>query len=257
MDNPDQIKVTVIIACFNQEKLIVPCLESVKWADEILVVDSYSTDKTVEIARKYTDRVLQHEYVNYATQINWAVPQAAHDWIFIVDSDEEVEEVLEREVLDLLKTEPEKDAYWIGRKNFLFGMEVRHSGWGGERVLRVFRKKLGRYKDKRVHSRVDIQNTGNLNGSVLHIPITSMSEWVSKINKYSTWKSQDKFEKRTWSPVVQMILRPPVRFFKDYLLRLGILDGWRGFLIAAMSAFAELVMSSKVVQYSLEKDMNP
>lgn len=247
-DTPN--KLSVVVLCYNQEARIEACLKSVSWADEVLVVDSYSTDRTMEIAQKYAIRVLTHEYVNYATQNNWAIPQAQHEWILIVDSDEIVSEQLQREIIELMKTDPKKDGYWIGRRNYLFGKEVFHSGWGNDRVLRLFRKGMGKYKDKNVHSRVHIQNTGNLNGFVDHVSITSITDWVNKINKYSTWKAREKYEKHEIkTPLVHVFLRPPARFLKDLILRIGILDGWRGVLIASMSAFAEFLMAAKLLHF--------
>jgi glycosyltransferase involved in cell wall biosynthesis len=252
MENDSRMKLSVIIPCYNEENNIRQCLESVKWADEILVVDSFSTDKTLEIARKYTDRILQHEYINSAAQKNWTIPQASHDWILIVDSDERVTPELCNEIKSLLGHAPLKDGFWIRRKNFLFGEEVRHSGWGADSVLRLFRRDLGRYQEKRVHAEVELKNTEMLGGYLEHISVSSLTDWVNKINRYSSWKARDKYEKGTIAPILHMVLRPPVRFIKDYIFRLGILDGWRGFLISALSAFAELVMAAKVVQYSFE-----
>lgn len=256
MENAPRMKLSVIVPCFNEEKNIQDCLETVTWADEILVVDSFSTDRTLEIARRYTDRILQHEYINSAAQKNWTIPQAAHDWVLIVDSDERVTPDLRHEITNLLSRQSLKDGYWIKRRNFLFGKEIRHSGWGKDSVLRLFRKELGRYQEKRVHAEVYLGNTGILNGYLEHMSVSSLTDWVNKINRYSSWKARDKFERGTTAPVLHMFLRPPMRFIKDYILRLGVLDGWRGFLIASLSAFAELVMASKIVQFTFESRKN-
>jgi glycosyltransferase involved in cell wall biosynthesis len=248
MESDRRKKLSVIIPCFNEERNIESCLQSVVWADEILVVDSFSTDATLSMAGKYTDRILQHEYIYSAAQKNWAIPQAAHDWVLIVDADERVSPELRDEITTLLGNDPPRDGYWIKRRNFLFGGEIRHSGWGTDSVLRLFRKEKGRYEDKRVHAEIVLSNTGVLNNHLEHRSISSVADWVGKVNRYSSWKARDKYEKGMAMPVAHMFLRPPVRFFKDFVLRLGILDGWRGFLIAAMSAFAELIMAAKVVQ---------
>lgn len=257
MKTASRIMLSVIIPCFNEERNIEACLKSVSWADEILVVDSFSTDRTIEIAQKYTDRILRHEYINSAAQKNWAIPQALHDWVLIVDCDERVTPGLRDDIAALLKQEPPRDGYWIKRKNYLFGEEIKYSGWGTDSVLRLFRRDLGRYQEKRVHAEVDLQNTGVLQGFLEHHSVSSLSDWINKINRYSSWKAQDKYEKGAMAPVLHMMLRPPMRFFKDYILRLGILDGWRGFLIASMSAFAELVMAAKIAQISFEKGRKP
>jgi glycosyltransferase involved in cell wall biosynthesis len=252
MDNPCKQKLSVIIPCYNEEANLKGCLESVTWADEILVVDSFSTDKTLDIARKYTDLILQHEFVNDAVQKNWAIPQAKNEWILIVDCDERVTPKLRDEIINLLTQGPSKDGYWVKRKNYLMGKHIRHSGWGRDTVLRLFRKSKGRYEEKRVHGEIQLNNTGTLDSFFDHYTVSSIGEWVNKINRYSSYKAQDKYERGLKIPVAHMIIRPPFRFLKDYVFRLGILDGWRGFLISTLSAFAELVMAAKVVQLTFE-----
>lgn len=241
-------KVSVIVPCYNEERTIEDCLKSVVWADEILVVDSFSTDATLDIARRYTDRILQHEYAYSAAQKNWAIPRASNEWVLIVDSDERVTPGLQEEIQALLQGEPAYDGYWIPRQNVLFGKVVRHAGWGGDTVLRLFRRDKGRYEDKRVHAEVMIRPAGRLSHHLEHLTISTVSEWMVKINRYSTWKAMDKYDKGMTMPLVHLAVRPVARFIKDFFLRKGFLDGWRGFLVAAMSAFAELVMVAKVME---------
>jgi len=249
--NTESQELTVIIPCYNEEENIEACLQSVTWADEILAVDSFSTDRTIDILRKYSVRILQHEYINYATQNNWAIPQAKHEWVLVVDSDERVTPALRDEIQALLRRGPDKEGYWINRNNQLMGKRVKYSGWGRDRVLRLFLRDLGRLKTKRVHSKVELKNTGMLTGSLEHYTVSSMASWIAKIDRYTSWKAQDKFEKGVTAPILHLLFRPPYRFFKDFVLRLGILDGWRGFLIAGMSSFAELVMAAKLTQMTI------
>ena len=155
-------KLTVIIPCYNAEKSIAKCLQSVSWADELLLVDSYSTDGTLKIAGSFADRIVQHEYENSAKQKNRAIPQAKHEWVFIVDSDDWISTGLADEIQELLRRGPDKEGYWIYRRNYLLGKRVRYSGWGHDKVLRLFRRDLGRYSDKRVHAEVELENTGTL-----------------------------------------------------------------------------------------------
>jgi len=239
-------KLTVIIPSFNEEARIEACLKSVTWADEILLVDSFSTDRTREIAGKYAHRIIQHEYINSAAQKNWAIPQAGHEWILLVDCDEKVSPALGREIRDLLRQTPPRDGYWIFRNNYLMGRHIKYSGWGRDSVLRLFRKEQGRYDEKRVHAEIKLDNTGVLRQRLEHDSIASVSAWLDKINRYSSWKAEDKYEKKVPAPVLQLLFRPPFRFVKDFIFRLGFLDGWRGFLIAAMSSFAELAMAAKL-----------
>ena len=255
MSNPpeNRRKLSVIIPSYNEEKNIENCLKSIAWADEILVVDSFSTDRTLEIAGKYTHRILQHEYRNSAAQKNWAIPQATHEWILLVDCDETVSTALGDEIRSLLQQNPTKDGYWIFRNNYLMGKRVRYSGWGHDSVLRLFRKDFARYDEKRVHAEITMKNTGTLQGRLEHDSVSSITAWANKINRYSSWKANDKYEKQVRAPVIHLLLRPPIRFIKDFIFRLGVLDGWRGFLIAAMSSFAELMMAAKLTWKTLAK----
>ena len=239
-------KLTVIIPSYNEEKNIERCLKSVSWADEILVVDSFSTDRTLEIAQKYTKRILQHQYHNSAAQKNWTIPRAGHDWVLLVDCDETVSKPLCDEICKLLRQDPPQDGYWIFRNNYLMGKRVKYSGWGRDSVLRLFRKDLGRYDEKRVHAEIKIKNTDTLKARLDHNSISSITAWVNKINRYSSWKAEDKHEKQVCAPVFHILFRPPIRFIKDFIFRLGFVDGWRGFLIASMSSFAELIMAAKL-----------
>ncbi|MBN1356483.1 glycosyltransferase family 2 protein [bacterium] len=245
--NASRLPVTVLIPSFNEEKNIHACLESVTWADEILIVDSFSTDRTLDIAREFPVRILQHEYINSAEQKNWAIPQAKHEWVLIVDCDERVSPELKEEIQVLLRGNPQREGYWIRRSNFLFGQPVTHSGWGHDRVLRLFRRDKGRYRKKRVHAQIELNDTGELNACMVHYSIDSMSQWITKIDRYSTWKSQDKLEAGFRVPMLQSLIRPEVRFFNEYVIRGGFLDGYAGFLIAAMSAISEFLMSTKVL----------
>lgn len=239
---------TVIVPCFNNAPVIEACLQSVSWADELLVVDAFSTDGTLEVARRYAHRILHHEYVNYAAQNNWAIPQARHEWVLVLDSDERLSPALASEIKALMRREPGRNGYWIRRDNFLFGKRIRYSGWGGDTVLRLFRRDLARLREKRVHAGIELDNTGTLTGRIDHLSVADMRAWADKINRYSSWKAEDKFQRGARLPVAQLLLRPPARLAKDLLLRLGILDGWRGFLIAAMSAYAELIMVAKILE---------
>ena len=134
-------KISVIITTFNEAEHIQDVLESVQWADEVIVVDSYSTDETVELAKKFPIKILQRKYVSPANQKNWAIPQATHDWILILDADERVTPKLKKEIIALLQKPMQKDAYWIPRQSFFMGKKVRYSGWQGDAVIRFIHKK--------------------------------------------------------------------------------------------------------------------
>jgi glycosyltransferase involved in cell wall biosynthesis len=240
-------KITVIVPCYNEEATIESCLKSVSWADEILVVDSFSSDRTLDIAKRYTSFILQHEYINSAAQKNWAIPKATHDWILIIDADERVTPELRNEIVAILSKDMHKDAYWIYRNNYILDKKVNNTGWGKDSVLRLIKKSKARYEEKSVHAEVQLKNTDVLKGRLEHRTVLSITQWVNKINRYSSWKAEDKFQKRLNFPIIHLLFRPFWRFVKDFIFRKGILDGWRGFLIASLSAFSELIMIAKVI----------
>ncbi|MFW6005704.1 MAG: glycosyltransferase family 2 protein [Desulfonatronovibrionaceae bacterium] len=245
--------ITVIIPCFNEELNMVQCLESVKWAEQIMVVDSFSTDRTLEIARQYTADIVQRKYISNADQMNWAIPRAACAWVLVVEADERVTRDLKNEILGLNLASCPEDGFWIKRENYLFGKKMRYSGWGKDQGLRLFKRDKGRKQNKRVHAEYEVPRAGTLKSPMLHYPMPSMEVWVEKINRYTTWKAMDKQEKESIHPLLHLFLRPGARFFKDSLLRLGFLDGWRGLLVAAMSAFAELIMSAKLLKLKMDR----
>lgn len=245
--------ITVIIPCFNEEKNMAQCLESVKWAAEIIVVDSFSTDKTLETARQYTRNIFQRKYISNADQMNWAIPRASQPWVLVVETDERITPALRDEILALDLAACPVDGFWIKRANHLFGKRILYSGWGRDEGLRLFRRDKGRKQNKRVHAEYQVPRAGRLNSSMLHYPVPSMEVWVEKINRYTTWKAMDKAGKDSVHPLIHMFFRPGARFFKDSIIRLGFLDGWRGLLIAAMSSFAELVMSAKLLKLKMDQ----
>ena len=136
-------KLTALIPCRNESVNIRDCLESVKWADEIFVVDSFSTDDTLDICREYTDRIIQHEYVNSAAQKNWAIPQATHSWVLIVDADERVPPDLADEIRRIVADDGPRDGYYLKRRSYFLGRLIHYSGWQHDRVLRLFRRDRG------------------------------------------------------------------------------------------------------------------
>ena len=138
-------KITAIIPTYNEELSIEKAIKSVLWADEIIIVDSFSTDRTVEIARRYTDNILSHEYINSATQKNWTIPQASHPWIFVLDADEHATIALAEEVKSVLEKGTDMYAFWIRRQNYFMGKRLRFSGWQNDSVIRLFKRDFCRY----------------------------------------------------------------------------------------------------------------
>jgi glycosyltransferase involved in cell wall biosynthesis len=237
---------TAIIPCFNEEAVIEPCLASVQFADEILVVDSFSTDRTLEIARKYATRVLQHEYENSAAQKNWAIPQAKHDWVLIVDSDERVPADLATEIQKLLKT-PTFDGYWIRRRNFFLGREIRHGTWKTDKVLRLFRRDKASYQPKHVHAEIELQGeAGWCGGQLDHYSYRTLDDFLRKAGRYSTWGALNARDQGKSASGARILGHSMAHFFKSYVAKQGFRDGTPGLIIAFMESFHSFLKYAKL-----------
>lgn len=232
-------KLTAIVPTFNEEGNLAACLESVRWADEILVADSFSTDRSLEIARRYGARTIQRAYGYSASQKNWAIPQASHPWILLVDSDERVSGPLAEEIRGLLASGPDANAYWIYRSNHLLGRWVRGCGWGTDKVIRLFRRDLGRYEDTQVHAEIQIDPpVGHLRGRLVHYSFRSFDQYMPKLWKYAHWGAEDEWGAGRRARTVDVLLRPLLRFVKMYMLRGGFLEGTHGLVVSYLGFFA-------------------
>lgn len=241
-------KLTALIVAGNESDKIRGCLESVRWADEILVVvDSRSDDGTEQICRQYTDRVLRHEYRDCGTQKNWALPQATHPWVFVIDADEVATPELQKKIRDILSGQPPPyDGYYVRRRSFFLGKRIDHCGWERDYVLRLFKSDKGRYQEgRRVHAKVVLEApTARLNESLLHYTYNSMTEYFEVFARYTSWAAEDLKHRGRSAGWHNLALRPLARFMKMYLLRRGFLDGKEGFVLcclAAMSVFTKYV----------------
>lgn len=237
-------KLTAIIPAQNEEHNIEAVLKSVKFADEIMVVDAFSTDKTVEIAKQYTDVILQREYGYPASQKNWAIPQATHEWILLVDADERITDELREEIITILQNTPSnKDivAYWIYRDNHFMGEKVHFSGWQGDKVIRLFRKSKCRYEDKMVHEEIIADGkVGFLKNKIYHNTYTTFDAHIAKLNRYATWQAADYDKKTGTLTPYHFALKPFWRFFKHYVIKQGFRDGLVGFVVSYLAAYATL-----------------
>ncbi|MBI1193260.1 MAG: glycosyltransferase [Bacteroidetes bacterium] len=235
-------RLTAIVPVFNEVHNLREVLDSVRFADEVLVVDSFSTDGSVALAASLADRVIQREYQYSASQKNWAIPQAANEWILLVDADERVSEALQREITALLNRESlGETAFWVKRRNWFLGKRVRFSGWQNDRVIRLFHRDL-RYEDKHVHSEIRVQGkAGQLQNALHHNTARNMEAYLEKWKRYARWKAEDAFAKGVKPGFVQFFLEPPFRFWRQYLLQGGILDGWTGLVICGLEGSSVLL----------------
>lgn len=239
---------TVLIPARNEARNIRPCIESaLPIADEILLADSGSTDRTADIARELGARVIEREYVNPSDFKNWAMPQAAHDWVLLLDADERVTPELAREILAVLRA-PDRDAYWIPRRGYFFGRRLRRGGWGSDRVLRLVRRSVCRYTERRVHEELAVETgrIGSLGSALEHYTYWTSEQYFEKFDRYTTWGAQDLLDRGRRARLCTLVLRPAWRFFRQYLLKLGVLDGRAGLVMCGLSACSVFVKYAKL-----------
>jgi len=245
-------KITAIIPTFNEEANIRQCIESVLWCDEVMIIDSFSTDNTLKIAKEYTSFILQREYEYSASQKNFAIPQANNNWILLVDADEVVSDPLKKEIQHLQKKGPDCSAYWIGRDNYFMNHNMKFSGWQGDSVVRFFERDACKYEDKRVHAEiVSTGKIGKLKSKLIHNTYKGMPHFLSKIDNYTTWAAKDLAEKKKSINYYHLMVKPTFRFFRQYILKLGIFDGIPGLIacgLSAMEVFLRHVKARAIIQ---------
>lgn len=232
-------KLSIILTTLNESHNMVGVLESVKWADEIIVVDSFSTDDTCEIAKTYTDRVYQRKFISYADQKNWSIEQATHEWVYIIDADERMPVSLREEIREIMKNEILFDVFDQGRENYFMGKKVRFSGWQGDTIVRLCRRDKCRYNNLSVHEDIITEGLrlGHLKAKLIHYTFKNMDHFLDKTNKYAKYSAKDHFKKTPQVGWFHLCIKPAFRFFKHFILKLGFLDGKVGFIISALMSW--------------------
>lgn len=232
-------KISAIIPTFNEEAHIAAAIESVSWADEIIVVDSFSTDTTPAIVKERTNvRFVQHEYVNSAAQKNWIIPQAKYPWVFVLDADERVTESLKKELLVFkTRTSPIESAFWIKRQNYFLGKKLRFV-WKGDAVIRLFERDSCRYEALAVHAEIITKGKiGKLKGRLEHHTVLTMERYMAKMERYAQWSAKDHLERTKKVGLYELYIKPGYRFFKHFMLEGGVLDGKAGFTVSRLMAW--------------------
>jgi glycosyltransferase involved in cell wall biosynthesis len=232
-------KLTAIIPTYNEAHHIVAAIKSLDFADEIMIVDSLSTDNTVELAKPLSTTILQREYENSASQKNWAIPQAKHEWILLLDADERITPELKEEVIEILKSNTDISGFWIHRINHFMGKRIRFSGWQGDKVIRLFKRDECRYEEKHVHAEIITKGeVGKLKNVISHNTFVSLEAMQNKLDRYAQWQAKDYDGRTGVITPYHTVFKPFVRFIKHYLIQLGILDGKVGYVISSLQANA-------------------
>ncbi|HEX3876074.1 MAG TPA: glycosyltransferase family 2 protein [Bryobacteraceae bacterium] len=240
------MKITATIITLNEERNIARAIESLRCCDEILILDSGSTDRTVELAEKLGVRVCEAGWRGYAGQKNWAAEQAAHDWILSLDADEALSEALEAEIWNLKKGGPKYDGYTMPRLARYLGRWILHSGWYPDRKIRLYDRRKGKWVGDFVHESVQVTGrVGQLDSNILHFTCESLSEHVKTMERYTTLAAQEIAARRIDVPLWKAIFDPSWTFVKSYVVQRGFLDGREGLTIAYMAAFYTFLKYAK------------
>lgn len=242
-------KCSATILTLNEEANLRACLESLAWVDEIVIVDSGSTDATLAIAREFNARIFEQPWAGFTKQKNFASDQCSQRWVLNLDADERVTEALRERILALL-TNPQHDGYSFPRKNFFLGRWMRHGGWYPDAVLRLFRRDLGRFGGIDPHPGVILPagRVHHIPEPMLHYTYNSLGHYVSKQYGYANAAAQVMFTSgKTPGPtVLRLVVKPPWRFLENYLWKLGLLDGVHGFLAAVGSAYIAFLREARI-----------
>jgi glycosyltransferase involved in cell wall biosynthesis len=247
--NTGKKPISVSIICFNEEENIRRCLESIKWADEIIILDSFSTDKTLEICREYTDKIYQHVFDGYIEQKNRALDLCTNDWVLSVDADEVVSDKLAESIADVYTDSTEYTGFKVPRRVFYLGKPINHGGWYPDYKIRFFNKNHARWGGINPHDTVILDGKSSLlKGDLHHYPYSDISSHMNQINKFTGILSEEYENKGEKPGILNLTIRPFYKFIKMYLLKLGFLDGKRGFLIAVMGSFYVFLKFAKLFE---------
>jgi glycosyltransferase involved in cell wall biosynthesis len=242
------MRLSVVIITFNEERNIGRCLASVKAvADDIVVVDSFSTDRTEAIVREQGARFVQHAFAGHIEQKNWAITQAEHPWVLSLDADEALDDHAAQAVLRV-KEGPMADGYSLARLTNYCGSWIRHGGWYPDRKLRLWDSRKGRWSGTNPHDRYEMDadaRTAPLEGDILHYSYYSIDDHLRQVNYFTTIMAQGRAKQGKGASMVKLLISPFAKFVGDYFLRGGFLDGWHGFVIAMISAHATFLKYAK------------
>jgi (heptosyl)LPS beta-1,4-glucosyltransferase len=233
------VKLTVTVITRNEAANIEGALESVRWADEIVVVDSHSADETVALARKYNARIVVHDWAGYSAQRNYAAEIASNDWILALDADERVPTELAVEIQRIMREGSVHGGYRMPRISYYLGRWIRGTDWYPDYQLRLYDRRVGRFNGKRVHESVELTygRPGQLQHDLQHYPYRDISDHVTSIDHYTTLAAEEWFAEGRRTNAIEFAVHPPIAFLRNYVARRGFRDGAAGFLISILNSY--------------------
>lgn len=248
-----KLPLSVYMITFNNSATIGKALESVAgWADEIVVVDSHSPDGTADIASQYTGQVLQYDTTDQREKYQYAQDHCRNRWVLFIDADEWLTDAFRKEVGEILDSGNTRDGYVADRRNIYLGREIRHGGWYPDREIRLYRKDRGGWQGG-IHARVHVDGqVGHLRNHYLHTPYADTAHQIRTVDRYSDAYARDLFTAGRHFHLANMILRPIYRFFRDYIFKMGFLDGIPGIIIMASTMYYVFMKHARL--WEIEKD---
>ena len=242
-----RVPVTVTIITKNEAAGIGDALASVAWADEIVVVDSESTDDTVAIARQYTDRVVVREWPGYVEQKNYAASLATHDWILSLDADERVTPALAEEIASAIASPHSARGYRIPRVTFHLGRWIRTTDWYPDYQLRLYDRRSAEWTGRYVHEAVDVRGpVGRLRGELQHYAYRDIADHLETIDRYTTYAARQMHEDGRRAGILQLVGHPPLAFLRNYIAHGGIRDGSAGLIVSALNSYYVFLKFAKL-----------
>jgi glycosyltransferase involved in cell wall biosynthesis len=248
-------KVSGVVVCYNNMPYIENCLKSMSWVDELIVVDSFSSDGTDKLAEKYADKFIRHQYISDGAQKNFAFSQASFDWVVVIDSDEIMPEALRDEIRQTLEN-PRYGYYQVYRRGIFLGKEMRHGGWNRDKNYLLLRSDRYRFNSDEVHQRLIPEDSfGIFRNRLIHYTHRSVDEFVRKSNNYATRSAAKYHRGGRKGHSFRILLHPSYNFLKVYFLRLGLLDGSRGLISATLSSAYVAEKYAKLWEYDHRREI--
>jgi glycosyltransferase involved in cell wall biosynthesis len=240
-------KISAIIITRNEEANIGRCLESIKWVDEIIVIDSGSTDNTRMIAQGAGARVFDFEWKGFGPAKEFARTKASGDWVLSVDADEVVTEELAEKIKTVINSGDDIDGYYLPRRTNFQGRWIMHSGWYPDYILRLFKKDKANFTDSLVHETVILDGrTGRIQSPLWHYSYPDLSAYMHKLDRYTGLAAEKLYRDGKRCRFYHLLFKPPIIFLRHYFFQAGFLDGWEGFLIAAFSSFGAFLKYARL-----------
>ena len=247
----EKVSVSVYVLTYNNRRTIERCLRSLEWAEELVIVDSFSTDGTFEICQRYTDRACQRPFAGHRDQYQYAADQTTREWIMFVDADEEIPPELAQEIREAVGSGSSgANGFFVYRQTFYLGRWIRYGGWYPDGEIRLYRREKGRWEGG-LHAKIAVQGKVQcLRNKYLHYTYGNLSDQIQTIDRYSRIAAEDLIREGKQFGLFPMLFHPPFRFLKEYLLKKGFLDGIPGLIIVVSTMFYVFVKYAKVWELS-------